>query len=53
MLRMTPLCPVYLAVGPADLRNNIEGLALKIQMKFNLDPFSPRLFVFVIEAAIK
>ena len=46
MLRMTPSCPVYLAVGPTDLRNNIDGLALKIQMIFNLDPFSPSLFVF-------
>ena len=26
MLRMTPSCPVYLALGPTDLRNNIDGL---------------------------
>ena len=46
MLRMTPSCPVYLAVGPTDLRNNIDGLSVKIQMKFNLDPFEPAMFVF-------
>lgn len=46
MLRMTPSCPVYLAVGPTDLRNNIDGLALKVQLKYHLDPFSPSLFVF-------
>lgn len=46
MLRFTPSCPVYLATGPTDLRNNIDGLALMVQSKFNLDPFSPSLFVF-------
>ena len=43
---MTPSCPVYLAVGATDLRNNIDGLALMVQMKFKLDPFEPALFVF-------
>jgi len=28
MLRMTPQSQVYLALGPTDLRNNIDGLAL-------------------------
>ncbi|MCF0131213.1 MAG: IS66 family insertion sequence element accessory protein TnpB [Pseudobutyrivibrio sp.] len=46
MLRLTPGCPVYLAVGPTDLRNNIDGLALIIENHFKLDPFSNALFVF-------
>lgn len=46
MLRMTPSCPVYLAVGPTDLRNNIDGLIIKIKYQFNLDPFQAALFVF-------
>ncbi len=46
MLRMTPSCPVYLAVEPTDLRNSIDGLLLKIKFQFELDPFQPALFVF-------
>ena len=46
MLRMTPSCPVYLALGPTDLRNNIDGLLLKIKFQFELDPFNNALFVF-------
>ena len=46
MLRMTPQASVYLACGVTDLRNNIDGLALLVQRKFNLDPFSNALFVF-------
>ena len=37
MLRMTPSCQVYLALGPTDLRNNIDGLLLKIKYQFRLD----------------
>ncbi len=37
MLRMTPSCQVYLALGPTDLRNNIDGLLLKIKYPFRLD----------------
>ncbi len=44
MLRKTPTCPVY--VGPKDLRNNIDGLIIKIKYQFNLNPFSPEMFVF-------
>ncbi len=40
MLRITPSCPVYLAVGATDLRNNIDGLLLKIKYQFELDPFN-------------
>ncbi len=46
MLRITPSCPVYLAVGATDLRNNIDGLLLKIKYQFELDPFNNALFVF-------
>jgi transposase len=46
MLRMTPSCPVYLAVGATDMRNNIDGLLLKIKFQFKLDPFENALFVF-------
>ena len=46
MLRLTPGCDVYLALGPTDLRNNIDGLALMIERKFKLDPFSKSMFVF-------
>lgn len=46
MLRMTPSCNVYLALGVTDLRNNIDGLALMVERQFRLDPFSNSLFVF-------
>ena len=46
MLRMTPACPVYLALGATDLRNNIDGLVLKVKYQFKLDPFEKALFVF-------
>lgn len=37
---------VYLARGSTDLRKSIDGLAAIVQEGFNLDPFSPCLFVF-------
>lgn len=37
---------VYLACGFTDMRKSINGLAAIVQMRFNLDPFSPTLFVF-------
>lgn len=37
---------VYLASEPMDMRKNIDGLAAIVQQCFNLDPFSPSLFVF-------
>jgi len=37
---------VYLAKGTTDLRKSIDGLAAIVQEGFNLDPFSPCLFVF-------
>lgn len=38
--------PVYLACGSTDLRKSIDGLAVIVKESFNLDPFSPCLFVF-------
>ncbi len=43
---MTPGVQVYLALGPTDLRNNIDGLSIMIEKNFNLDPFSASMFVF-------
>lgn len=37
---------VYLAVGSTDMRQSIDGLAALVQESFELDPFSPCLFVF-------
>lgn len=37
---------VYLACGPTDLRKSIDGLAVLVKEAFELDPFSPNLFVF-------
>lgn len=37
---------VYLASGSTDLRKSIDGLAVLAKEAFNLDPFSPCLFVF-------
>lgn len=46
MLRFTPSSKVYIALGPTDLRNNIDGLSLMIEKQFKLDPFDNSLFVF-------
>lgn len=37
---------VYLACGNTDLRKSIDGLAVLVKEVFDLDPFSPCLFVF-------
>lgn len=37
---------VYIARGTTDLRKSIDGLAVIVQECFDLDPFSPCLFVF-------
>ena len=37
---------VYLAGGSTDMRKSIDGLAVLVQQGFDLDPFSPALFVF-------
>lgn len=37
---------VYLAGGVTDMRKSINGLAVLVKEVFDLDPFSPCLFVF-------
>lgn len=37
---------VYLACGSTDLRKSIDGLAVLVKEAFDLNPFSPCLFVF-------
>ncbi|MCL6481794.1 MAG: IS66 family insertion sequence element accessory protein TnpB [Firmicutes bacterium] len=37
---------VYLACGATDMRKSVDGLAALVQEQFQLDPFSPCLFVF-------
>lgn len=46
MLNDTAIKQVYLACGATDLRKSIDGLAALVKEGFNLDPFSPCLFVF-------
>ncbi|MBD1371039.1 IS66 family insertion sequence element accessory protein TnpB [Hazenella sp. IB182357] len=46
MLNESRIEHVYLAKGSTDLRKSIDGLAVLVQERFNLDPFSPSLFVF-------
>lgn len=46
MLNEVSIDRVYLACGPTDLRKSIDGLAALVQEAFELDPFSPNLFVF-------
>lgn len=38
--------PVYIACGYTDLRKGIDSLAHLVKHEFNLDPFSPALFLF-------
>jgi transposase len=37
---------VYLACGSTDMRKSIDSLAVLVKEGFDLDPFSPALFVF-------
>jgi len=46
MLKTAQTYKVYLALGSTDLRKSIDGLALIVQERFKLDPFSRSLFVF-------
>ncbi|CAI9397066.1 MULTISPECIES: IS66 family insertion sequence element accessory protein TnpB [Bacillaceae] len=46
MLNASTIESVYLARGSTDMRKSIDGLAIIVQMEFNLDPFSSSLFVF-------
>jgi transposase len=46
MLNEAGVEQVYLARGSTDLRKSIDGLAVLVKEEFELDPFSPSLFVF-------
>jgi transposase len=46
MLNLKDIKSVYLATDFTDLRKSIDGLAIIVQEEFQLDPFSPSLFVF-------
>lgn len=46
MLSQTGTERVYLAAGNTDLRKSIDGLAAIVSEGFQLNPFSPALFVF-------
>lgn len=46
MLTESIIKQVYLACGSTDLRKSIDGLAVLVKESFELDPFSPCLFVF-------
>jgi len=46
MLNEAGIERVYLACGNTDLRKSIDGLAVLVKQGFDLDPFSPSLFVF-------
>ncbi len=46
MLNVTGIEKVYLACGSTDLRKSIDGLAALVQLEFQLNPFTPSLFVF-------
>ena len=46
MLNEAGIDRVYLACGATDLRKSIDGLAALVKEEFELDPFSPCLFVF-------
>ena len=46
MISEASLERVYLARGATDLRKSIDGLAVLVKEGFQLDPFSPGLFVF-------
>jgi len=53
MINETSVEKVYLAQGKTDLRKSIDGLAAIVQEEFELDPFSPCLFVFCNRARDK
>ena len=46
MLNEITVDRVFLSRGVTDMRKSIDGLAVLVQEVFELDPFSPNLFVF-------
>ncbi|MGI6623464.1 MAG: IS66 family insertion sequence element accessory protein TnpB [Acetivibrionales bacterium] len=43
---ITTVKNIYIACGYTDMRKSIDGLAGIVKQKFNMDPFSPSLFLF-------
>lgn len=43
---ITTVKNIYIACGYTDMRKSIDGLAAIVKQKFNMDPFSPSLFLF-------
>lgn len=37
---------IYIACGYTDMRKSIDGLAALVQDRFEMDPFTPTLFMF-------
>lgn len=46
MIALTAGSRVYLAVGATDLRQSMDGLAVRVADVLEQDPFSSHLFVF-------
>lgn len=46
MINSKKIKKVHFACGVTDMRKSIDGLAIIIQERFKLDPFSEALFVF-------
>ena len=47
MLKEYAFTEIYIACGYTDLRNGIDGLAVKVQQQFNLNPHRKRaIFIF-------
>ncbi len=46
MMRPDAACRVYLLREPVDFRLAINGLSLRVEQQFALDPFCGALFVF-------
>lgn len=46
MMRPAGECHVYLHIEPVDFRLAINGLSLRVEQQFSLNPFSGALFVF-------
>jgi transposase len=47
MLQLAPQQRIYLAVEPVDFRRGIDALAALCRLKFEQDPFSGALFLFI------
>jgi transposase len=47
MLQLVPQQRIYLAVEPVDFRRGIDSLAALCRLKFEKDPFSGALFLFI------